>query len=89
MAYISPPAYPRRVEEGQSAAAAPPLPPRRTDLQKTVNPDDAIPESGTLDPPLQPLPAPMIPERLQSAKKAEVINFLSDFGGKFVYLVYQ
>lgn len=80
MAYISPPAYPRLMEEGQSAAGAPPLPPRRTDLQKKVNPDDAIPETDSLDPPLQPLPAPMIPERLMSAKKAEIANVLNDFG---------
>lgn len=81
--YIAPPAYPRRTEpeDGQSAAAAPPVPPPRTDLKKNLVPDDVIPDEEALDPPLQPLPPPMIPERLQSAKKAEVIRTFSGAEG--------
>ena len=81
MSFIPPPEYPRRTtetEEGQSAAASPPVPPPRTDLKKNIPSDDTIPETEALDPPLQPLPPPMVPERLQSAKMAEVIYV---FGG--------
>lgn len=74
--FILPPQYKRRAEEGQSAAASPPVPPPRTDLKKTAVQDDVNPEVQALDPPLRPLPPPMIPERLQSSKAAEVINLI-------------
>ncbi|VDI46799.1 Hypothetical predicted protein [Mytilus galloprovincialis] len=74
--FILPPQYKRRAEEGQSAAASPPVPPPRTDLKKTPTQEDVNPEVKALDPPLRPLPPPMIPERLQTSKTAEVVHLI-------------
>ncbi|XP_076091774.1 uncharacterized protein LOC143063479 isoform X4 [Mytilus galloprovincialis] len=79
--FILPPQYKRRAEEGQSAAASPPVPPPRTDLKKTPTQEDVNPEVKALDPPLRPLPPPMIPERLLTSKTAEVVHLISG-GGK-------